>query len=95
MRNLLMANMMQCRFCGRVKPKFPGMEVAYLPFSKDICKRVAEVLQIHGSISRVINRSARATFIAQRTANPDKSSPLLREFFFTWSVETESSKTWH
>lgn len=57
------------------------MEVAYLPFSKDICKRVASVLQIHGSISRVINRSSRATFMAQRTTHPPKSSPVFREFF--------------
>ncbi|KAG6365255.1 hypothetical protein INS49_006864 [Diaporthe citri] len=64
-------------FCGRAKPRFPGMEVAYLPFSKDICKRVASVLQIYGSISRVINRSARATFVAQRTTQSHKSSPVL------------------
>lgn len=63
------------------------MDVAYLPFSKDICKRVAGVLQIHGSISRVINRSARATFTSQRTTHTPKSSPVLREFCSVWSIE--------
>lgn len=63
------------------------MEAAHLPFSKDICKRVASVLQIHGSISRVINRSSRATFTAQRTKRPPASSPVLREFFSAWTVK--------
>lgn len=55
------------------------MEVAYLPFSKTICKRATTVLQIHGSISRVINRGSRAAFMASRMHQP---SPALRKYTY-------------
>ncbi|KAI0593983.1 hypothetical protein F4775DRAFT_575663 [Biscogniauxia sp. FL1348] len=49
---------------GRAKRRIPSMEVAYLPFSRDMCPRIVEAFQIHRSISRVINRNTTSTFSA-------------------------------
>lgn len=69
------------RCCGRAKPRISGMEVAHLPFSKAICRRVASILQIHGSIARVINRSSRATFMTSQVKCGAMGAPVLCELF--------------
>lgn len=64
---------------GRKNSRIRGNEASYLPFSEPrlFCDRVVPVMQIHRSISRVINRNTTATFSAISTKHTSHGGPLL------------------